>query len=308
MNLKIMNLDNDDFLKKFLATFEDKAQKDEDGIEFWYARDLQQLLEYEASWQNFEQVIEKAKVACEGFKQKVSDHFNDVIKMVGGGVAVRPSKDVKLTRYACYLIAQNADPRKKPVAFAQTYFAIQTRRKELEDIVRELSEDDKRMQLRQIVTSKNRFLSGIAKGAGVTKPLDHAIFQNYGYKGLYGGLDKTGIANRKGLSPKKDDILDHMGNEELGANIFRLTQTAAKIQRENITNNKSKANQAHYEVGAKVRSTIKEMGGTMPEELPTARNIKKIEQERKKKIKEEIKNQKISSNKKININQISSNV
>jgi DNA-damage-inducible protein D len=294
MNSEVVDLSNDEFLRNFLSEFESKAQKDENGIEFWFARELQQLLGYEASWQNFEQVIEKAKTACEGFGQAIDSHFNDVIKMVKSGVAPKPSKDLKLTRYACYLIAQNADVRKKPVAFAQTYFAVQTRRRELDDIeLNKLSENEKRIQLRQDIRKHNALLSGVAKNAGVLEPLDYAIFQNHGYKGLYGGLDKNGIANKKSLS-KKDDILDHMGSEELGANIFRITQTTAKIQRESV-NNKCKANEVHYEVGKKIRDTIREIGGTMPENLSTAENIKKVEKEQKKKIKEEKKTQKLLS-------------
>ncbi len=287
-----IDLNSEEFLRNFLSEFESKARKDENGVEFWFARDLQNLLGYEASWQNFEQVIEKAKIACEGFGQKVEDHFNDVIKMVKSGVAPKPTKDLKLNRYACYLIAQNADVRKKPVAFAQTYFAVQTRRRELDDIeLNKLSENEKRIQLRSDIKKHNALLSGVAKSAGVVQPLDYAIFQNHGYKGLYGGLDKSGIANKKNLL-KKDDILDHMGSEELGANIFRITQTTAKIQREAVSN-KFKANEVHYEVGKKIRDTIREIGGTMPENLATAENIKKVEKERKKKIKEEKKSQKL---------------
>ena len=286
MTSVVVDLNNDEFLRKFLSEFESKAQKDENGIEFWFARNLQQLLGYEASWQNFEQVIEKAKTACEGFGQSIDAHFNDVIKMAKSGVAPTPKRDLKLTRYACYLIAQNADVRKKPVAFAQTYFAVQTRRRELDDIeLNKLSENEKRIQLRQDIKKHNTLLSGVAKNAGVLEPLDYAIFQNHGYKGLYGGLDKNGIAHKKSLS-KKDDILDHMGSEELGANIFRITQTTAKIQREAISS-KDNANLVHYEVGKKIRDTIKDIGGTMPENLSTAENIKKIEKEQKKKIKEE---------------------
>ena len=296
----VVNLNNnDEFLKNFLSEFESKAQKEDNEVEFWFARDLQKLLGYEASWQNFEQVIAKAKTACEGFGQAVDSHFNDVIKMVKSGVAPKPSKDLKLTRYACYLIAQNADVRKKPVAFAQTYFAVQTRRRELDDIeLNKLSENDKRIQLRQDIKKHNALLSGVAKNAGVSERLDYAIFQNKGYKGLYGGLDKSGIANKKNLS-KKDDILDHMGSEELGDNIFRITQTTAKIQREAI-NNKYKANEVHYEVGKKIRDTIRDIGGTMPENLATAENIKKVEKEQKKKIKEEKKSQKLLSKTKNN--------
>lgn len=278
-----MKTKNDNFLSKFLDQFESKAQKDENAVEFWFARDLQILLEYDA-WHNFERVIEKAKIACEGFGQKVENHFNDIVKMVESGVALRPSKDIKLNRYACYLIAQNADSGKKPVAFAQSYFAAQTRRAELDDLeLSKVSENEKRIRLRHEIKKQNIILSGVAKTAGVVKPLDYAIFQNHGYRGLYGGLDRQKIADKKNLS-KKDDIFDHMGNEELGANIFRITQTSARIQKEEIKE-KSRANSVHYEVGSKIRNVIKEIGGTMPEELPPFENIKKITKQKKKRLK-----------------------
>lgn len=265
-------------IDKFLSAFEDKAQKDENGVEFWYARDLQHLLSYSASWQNFQKVIEKAKISCNTFGQLVDSHFNDFIKMVESGVAPVPIQDFKLTRYACYLIAQNGDSKKKPVAFAQTYFAVQTRRQELEDVkLNKLSENNKRIHLRQEIKKHNSRLSSVAKNAGVIEPLDHAVFQNFGYKGLYNGKTKQDIATHKGLS-KKDDILDHMGSEELGANIFRITQTAAKIERENIQE-KELANKTHFEVGKKIRQTIQEIGGIMPEDLPTAESIERIKQE-----------------------------
>jgi len=243
---KISDKTIDEFIKKL----EEKSHRDENGIEFWYARQLQEILEY-SQWRRFADVIEKAKVACEQVGQSINCHFADVGKIVETGVATKEINDYKLSRYACYLIAQNADTRKKIVAFAQTYFAVQTRRQEIDDLeLNKLSENEKRIHLRHDIKKHNNILSSVAKGAGVVEPLDYAMFQNAGYKGLYAGKTKQDIAKHKGLS-KKDDILDHMGSEELGANIFRITQTAAKIEREKIKG-KQQANIAHFEVGKKI--------------------------------------------------------
>ena len=264
-------------IETLIAQFEEASQND-DGIEFWYARDLQSLLGYDR-WENFINVIKKSKIACESTSYIVTDHFRDVTKMVPiGSGGERPTEDIQLTRYACYLVAQNGDSRKKPVAFAQTYFAIQTRRQEIKDAedasYTPLSEDHKRLLLRDEIKDHNKRLASAAKDAGVIEPMDFAVFQNFGYRGMYGGLDRVGIQRQKGLG-SKDNILDHMGSTELAANLFRATQAEDKLRRENIKG-KQNANQAHFEVGEKVRQAIREIGGTMPEQLPTAENIVKV--------------------------------
>jgi DNA-damage-inducible protein D len=264
-------------IDRLIAQFEEAA-KNEEGVEFWYARDLQHLLAY-ASWDKFLNVISKAVETCKTSGALVENHFSRVGKMVliGSGVP-KEVDDFKLTRYACYLIAQNGDSRKKPVSFAQTYFAIQTRRQEMrdadEDTYTPLPEDQKRLLLRNEIKEHNKRLASAAKGAGVIEPIDFAVFQNFGYKGLYGGLDKTGIQRAKALK-SHSNILDHMGSTELAANLFRATQTEDKLRRENIKG-KGNANAAHYEVGQKVRQAIKDIGGTMPEALPPAEDLVKI--------------------------------
>ena len=253
------------------------------GQEFWYARDLQIALEY-TEWRNFCKVIEKAKEACRGSNNAVSDHFVDVNKIVNAGATSKDIGDIQLSRYACYLIVQNGDPRKKVIALGQTYFAVKTRQQELIENYENLSEDQKRIAIRQEMKEHNKMLVAAAKDAGVETTLDYAIFQNYGYMGLYGGLKASDIKERKGLK-KSQDILDYMGYEELAANLFRATQTEAKLRRENIQG-KQEANKTHFEVGKKVRDTIKDLGGTMPEDLPTPeKSIQQLEREQKKKLK-----------------------
>ena len=263
-------------------SFEDVKHIDEDGTEFWHARELQEVLEYK-EWRNFNKVIEKAKEACIRSGNIEISHFVDVNKMVEGGVADLPVRDIKLTRYACYLIAQNGDPRKEVIALAQTYFAVQTRKQELQENFDSLTEDQKRLAIRSDLKEHNKSLVEAAKQAGVETQTDYATFQNKGYQGLYGGLGAKEIHERKGLK-KSQKILDHMGSEELAANLFRATQTDAKLRRENIQG-KAAANAVHYSVGAKVRQTIEELGGTMPEDLPTpSKSIKQIERAEEKRL------------------------
>lgn len=267
------NLDN--YSEK---TFEDIKRFTEEGIEFWYARDLQVVLEY-AEWRNFLKVIKKAKTACENSDYKVSDHFVDINNMVQlGSGAQREIDDIMLTRYACYLIVQNADPRKEVVALGQTYFAVKTREREIEEEFEELTEEQKRLSIRNELKNHNKSLAEAAQMAGVNEGIEYAIFQNKGYEGLYGGLKAKDIHQRKNLK-KSQAILDHMGSTELAANLFRATQTDDKLRRENIRG-RSQANSTHYEVGKKVRQTIEELGGTMPEDLPTPeKSVKQIEKE-----------------------------
>lgn len=265
------------------SLFESIRHVNEYGQEFWYARDLQIVLEY-TEWRNFCKVIDKAKEACRGSNNAVSDHFVDVNKIVNAGATSKDIGDIQLSRYACYLIVQNGDPRKKVIALGQTYFAVKTRQQELIENYENLSEDQKRIAIRKEMKEHNKMLVAAAKDAGVETTLDYAIFQNYGYMGLYGGLKASDIKERKGLK-KSQDILDYMGYEELAANLFRATQAEAKLRRENIQG-KQEANKTHYEVGKKVRDTIKDLGGTMPEDLPTPeKSIQQLEREQKKKLK-----------------------
>ena len=269
--------------KKAITTFESIKRVDDNGIEYWSSRDLWKVLGY-TEYRHFLPVIEKAKIACQNSSQPISDHFEDILEMVViGSGAERPLDSIKLSRYACYLTVQNADPNKTIVAQAQTYFASQTRIAEIQQMDaynRLSSEDEKRLFLRNELAKHNSQLADAAKGAGVIEPRDYAIFQNHGYMGLYGGLGAKEIHERKNLK-KSQKILDHMGSTELAANLFRATQTEEKLRRDHIVG-KTKANRTHYEVGAKVRQTIKELGGTMPENLPVVESIKTIETKKKK--------------------------
>ena len=275
---------NNEIARYSEETFESIKHVDEYGYEFWYARELQSVLEY-AEWRNFQKLIEKAQTACENSDMAVDECFVEVNKtspMPNGGVKL--IDDYILSRYACYLIVMNGDPRKEVIAVGQTYFAVKTRQQELIDHYDELSEDQKRLAIRKEMISHNKSLAEAAQMTGVEAGRDFAIFQNKGYQGLYGGLGVKEIHERKGLK-KNEKILDHMGSTELAANLFRATQTDEKLRREN-TRGKEKANQTHYEVGRKVRQTIAELGGTMPEDLPTPeKSIKQIESEQKKRIK-----------------------
>ncbi len=275
----------DNIVNKNMKVFEDIKHIDENGMEFWYARELQTILGY-TKWDNFKKVISKAMVSCENAGISTSDCFTDIGKpIISGKGKVEYIEDYMLTRYACYLIAQNGDPRKSVISLAQTYFAVQTRRQELQDNFEQLSEDQRRLAIRQELKSHNVSLTEAAKSAGVESPQDYAIFQNKGYQGLYGGLGAKEIHQRKGLK-KSQKILDHMGSTELAANLFRATQTDEKLRRENIQG-KEAANQTHYDVGKKVRETIQELGGTMPENLPTPKKgIKQLERLEQKKLKD----------------------
>ena len=268
------------------VTFDGIRHLDEAGNEYWLARELAPLLEY-VQWRNFMQVVDKARMACQQAGNPADDHFADVSKMVGiGSGAQRPVDDVRLSRYACYLIVQNGDPSKPVIAKGQTYFALQTRRQELADGAKfaQLAEGDKRLAIRNELAEHNKHLAAAAKDAGVDSPLDYAIFQDHGYKGLYGGLGAKDIHARKGLK-KSQKILDHMGSTELAANLFRATQTEEKLRRDGVSN-KTQANRTHHDVGRKVRQTIEELGGTMPEQLPVPdSSIQQLESARKKQLK-----------------------
>lgn len=252
----------------------------EEGFEFWSARKLSKTLEY-YEYRNFLPVVEKAKNACMNSGHAIEDHFVEVNEMVDiGSGGRRKIADIRLSRYACYLVVQNGDPAKPIIANGQTYFAIQTRRQELTDNrnFQQLKEDEKRVYLRKDLREHNKQLVETAQQSGVETTLDFAVFQNHGYKGLYGGLDAKDIHERKGLK-KSQKILDHMGSTELAANLFRATQAEEKLRRENIQG-KSKANQTHFEVGMVVRQTIEKLGGTMPEDLPVAeKGVGKLEKE-----------------------------
>jgi len=264
--------------KQHNTLFESIKEIDENGNEFWGARKLSKVLEY-SEFRHFLPVIERANEACKNSGHPISDHFEEYLEeIIHGKGAKQVYESVKLSRYACYLIVQNADPGKEVVAQGQTYFAVQTRLQEIRQIEgynRLKSEEEKRFFLRDEMKRHNIQLADAAKGAGVIEPLDYAIFQNHGYKGLYGGLDAKGIHKNKGLK-KSQNIIDHMGSTELAANLFRATQTEEKLRRDNIKG-KQKANQTHFEIGKKVRKTIEEIGGTMPENLPVADSIKMLE-------------------------------
>lgn len=262
-----------------VSPFERIRRTNDAGAEYWSSREFAGVLGY-GDYRNFEAVVEKARLACFNSGHRIEDHFGDVTEMVAiGSGAERPVRTILLSRYACYLVIQNADPKKEIVAHGQTYFAIQTRRQELAD---KGIEEERRLLLREEMRRHNVQLAGAAREAGVVEPVDYAIFQNHGYMGLYGGLKQTDIHRRKGLK-KSQKILDHMGSTELAANLFRATQAEEKLRRDKVKG-KDAANLTHRKVGAKVRQTIKELGGTMPEDLPAAESIKKIETKKRKKL------------------------
>lgn len=271
---------NDDEKNNYTESlFEAIKHVNQYGQEFWYARELQVALEY-TEWRNFSRVIERAIQACANSDNSISDHFVEVNKIVEAGATSKPIEDYELSRYACYLIVQNGDSRKKVIALGQTYFAVKTRQQELIENYDNLGEDKKRLAIRAEMKTHNKSLADAANMAGISDPRDYAIFQNKGYQGLYGGLGRKEIHERKGLKSSQN-ILDYMGSTELAANLFRATQTDEKIRKEHIVG-KENANRTHYEVGKEVRDTIERLGGTMPEDLPTPeKSIKQIEREQK---------------------------
>ena len=259
--------------------FEDIKHIDEEGDEYWYARELQRVLGY-SQWRRFKNTVSKAKTSCNNSNVRVEDHFANVGKMINlGKGGTRNINDYKLSRYACYLIAQNGDSRKKTIALAQTYFAIQTRKQELsEKEYSMLTEDEKRFYQRNLTRKGNYSLNMVARNVGVR---NFDKFHNAGYKGLYGGETANDIAKRKKLR-YREYILDNMNEDELVANLFRINQTKQKLLKDKVQG-ESNASDIHYEVGKKVRKAIKDIGGTMPEDMPTPKkSLKELEKENKK--------------------------
>ncbi|MDR0873351.1 MAG: DNA damage-inducible protein D [Prevotellaceae bacterium] len=266
-------------------TFEQIKHTDEAGGEFWFARELAPVLEY-SKWENFQKVIDRAMLACRNSGFSITDHFPDVRKSVEmpSKAASRKIIDYKLSRYACYLIVQNGDPRKEVIAIGQTYFAIQTRRAELADYFNQLNEDNKRLVIRGDIKQWNQMLAEVAHNAGVITNEEFAEFQNAGYMGLYDGETVQDIHTRKQLSPRQK-ILDYMNSQELIANLFRISLAEEKIRLENIQG-KDNATLAHNQVGQEVRETIKRVGGILPESQPTPRrSIEEVQREQIKKLK-----------------------
>ena len=258
--------------------FENIKHVNEFEQEFWYARELQKVLGY-SQWRYFESAISRAMDTCKNSGNDIEEHFAQVRNMISiGHGAEREIDDYMLSRYACYLIVMNGDVRKEVIAFGQTYFAVKTRQQELIEDYERLSEEQKRLAIRGEIREHNKSLAEAAKNAGINNPLDYAIFQNRGYQGLYGGYGAKEIHARKGLK-KGQQILNHMGSTELAADLFRTTQTDEKIRREQVAG-KDEAGEVHFKVGQKVRQTIADLGGTMPEDLPTPeKSIQQIEKE-----------------------------
>ena len=269
-------------------SFESIRKTKDDGTEYWSARDLSEVLQYK-EWRNFSKVLDRAKLSCRNSGQEINEHFVEVNKMVQiGSNTERQLLDYELSRYACYLIVQNGDPRKEVIALGQTYFAIQTRKQEVADYFNQLDEDNKRLVIRGDIKQWNQMLIEVAHNCGVITNAEYAEFQNSGYMGLYGGLTVQDIHQKKNLKTN-EKILDFMGSEELAANLFRITQTEAKLKREKV-DNKEKANETHYTVGKTVRKAIKDIGGTMPENLPTPKkSISQVEKEQLKTLKKKSK-------------------
>lgn len=269
-------MSENEIIEKTEKTFEEIKHTDENGNEYWYARELMKALNY-TKWNNFKNVIFKAKETCKSSNLDVSEHFTDVSKVLKvGNNADMSIDDYKLSRYACYIIAQNGNPAKKAIALAQTYFAVKTRQQEItEEQYKHLSEDERRLYNRITVKNRNKYLFDTAKATGVK---NYGKFNNAGYKGLYNGETAEDIAKRKGLN-ENQAILDYMNSEELGANIFRITQTDALLKSKKV-NTENEACKTHNKVGKAVRETIKKLGGTMPEDLPTPeKSIQEIEGE-----------------------------
>ena len=267
-----------------VSPFEAIRHETADGAEYWSARELAEVLGYRTNYRNFKLAITRAQEACAQSGQAVTDHFAEARKMVAlGSGATRAVEDVHLSRYACYLAIQNADPSKEIVALGQTYFAVQTRRAEQADELAGLTDDQRRIYTRYQLADHNEALSATARTAGVITPTDFAVFHDRGYQGLYNGEGTAAIHRRKGLQPGQK-ILDHMGATELAANLFRVTQTEDKIRREGIQGREA-ANAAHYQMGRRVRAFIAEDGGTLPEDLPTpAQSIQELNQAEKKRL------------------------
>lgn len=265
-------------------SFESIKHIQESGLEFWFARELAKILDY-TEWRNFQKVIDRAVIACKNSGFKVSDHFVEVNKMIElGKGGARKVTDYELTRYACYLIVQNGDPRKEIIALGQTYFAIQTRRQEVQEAFNQLDENNKRLVVRGNIKQWNQLLAEAAHNAGVLTDEEFAIFQNAGYIGLYGGMSVSDIHSKKGLK-KNEKILDFMGSTELIANLFRISQTEEKLKRDEVSSADS-ANHTHYEVAEKIRKAIIDMGATLPEDLPVPdKSIQSIEKEEIRKLK-----------------------
>ncbi len=278
-------------IAKEYKCFEDIKNIRADGSEYWNARDLALTLDY-TQWRNFQKVIDRAMIACENSGHDVANDFAEVSKIVNAGATSKPITDYELTRYACYLIVQNGDPRKEVIALGQTYFAIQTYRQEVADHFNQLSEDNRRLVVRGDIKQWNQLLAETAHDAGVITNEEFAIFQNAGYMGLYGGLDVDDIHKKKGLEVGQK-ILDYMGSTELIANLFRISQTEEKLRKDGVSDALT-ATAVHYSVGKEVRSAIEKIGGTMPEDLPTPeKSIQQIEKEQLDRLKQKAKNGKL---------------
>lgn len=278
-------------IAKEYKRFEDIKHTKEDGTEYWSARELGPALDY-IKWENFSKVIKRAMIACENSGHRVDIDFPEVRKIVDAGATSKPVIDYELSRYACYLIVQNGDPRKEVIALGQTYFAIQTYRQEVADHFNQLDEDNRRLVIRGDIKQWNQMLAETAHNAGVITNEEFAIFQNAGYMGLYGGLDVDDIHKKKNLEVGQK-ILDYMGSTELIANLFRISQTEEKLRKDEVDNAKT-ATTVHYSVGKEVRTAIEKIGGTMPEDLPTPeKSIQQIEKEQMERLKAKAKSGKL---------------